>query len=65
MQTSEYLQSALAVVGLSLITWTKVSFTRRQQADPRVNAWSKRENAVRAVAWTLIGIALVFVFFPF
>lgn len=65
MQTSEYIQIVLAVVGLALITWSKVSFTKRKQADPEMNAWSPRERSVRSVAWVLIGIAMVFVFFPF
>ena len=65
MQLSEYLQIALVIVGLGLITWVKMSYMRRAQTDPSVNAFSPKELLTRKVAFALIGIALVFVFFPF
>lgn len=65
MQLSEYLQIALVIVGLGLITWVKMSYMRRAQADPTINAFSPSETRMRQVAFVLIGIAIVFVFFPF
>lgn len=65
MQLSEYLQIVLVIVGLGIITWAKMSYMRRAQTDPTVNAFSPTESRARKVAFALIGIALVFVFFPF
>lgn len=65
MQLSEYLQIALVIVGLGLITWVKMSYMRRAQADPTINTFSPSETRMRQVAFVLIGIAIVFVFFPF
>ena len=65
MQLSEYLQIALVVVGLALITMVKMSYMRRAQTDPAVNAYSPKEQRMRMAAFTLIGVAIVFVFFPF
>lgn len=65
MQLSEYLQLALVIVGLGLITWVKMSYMKRSQADPSINAYSPEEARARMAAFVLIGIALVFVFFPF
>lgn len=65
MQLSEYLQIALVIVGLGLITWVKMSYMRRAQTDPTINAFSPTEARTRKVAFVLIGIAIVFVFFPF
>lgn len=65
MQLSEYLQIALVIVGLGIITWAKMSYMRRAQTDPTANAFSPTESRARKVAFALIGIALVFVFFPF
>lgn len=65
MQLSEYLQLALVIVGLGLITWVKMSYMKRSQADPSINAYSPEEARARMASFVLIGIALVFVFFPF
>ncbi len=65
MQTSEYLQLGLVAVGLAIITWVKMSYMRRAQVDPSVNAFSPREHHARVLAFGLIAIAFVFVFFPF
>ncbi len=65
MQLSEYLQIALVIVGLGLITWVKMSYMRRAQTDPTINAFSPSETHMRQVAFMLIGIAIAFVFFPF
>ncbi len=65
MQLSEYLQIALVIVGLGLITWVKMSYMKRSQADPTINAYSLEESRARKAAIVLIGIAIVFVFFPF
>lgn len=65
MQVSEYVQIGLAIVGLALITWTKVTFTQRKQLDPTVNEWQARETSIRRAGWTCIGIAMVLIFVPF
>lgn len=65
MQLSEYLQIALVVVGLAIITKIKMSFMQRAQTDPTVNTYSAEEQHMRITAFILIGIAIVFVFFPF
>lgn len=65
MQLSEYLQIALVIVGLGIITWVKMSYMRRAQTDPTINAFSPSETRMRQVAFVLIGIAIAFVFFPF
>lgn len=65
MQLSEYLQIALVIVGLGLITWVKMSYMRRAQTDPTINAFSPTEHRTRTVAFALISVAIVFVFFPF
>ncbi len=65
MQISEYIQIACAIVGIGLIAWVRVSFQKRLQQDPFVNAYSKVENVVRIVAFAIIAFGLVLVFFPF
>lgn len=65
MQLSEYLQLALVVVGLGIITRVKMSYMKRAQVDPNINTFSPAEQHLRIVAFTLVGIAIVFVFFPF
>ena len=52
-------------MGLGLITWVKMSYMRRAQTDPTINAFSPSETHMRQVAFVLIGIAIAFVFFPF
>lgn len=65
MQLSEYLQISLVIVGLGLITWVKMSYMKRAQTDPSINAFSPKEALARMAAFALIGVAIVFVFFPF
>lgn len=65
MQTSEYLQLGFVAVGLAIITWVKMSYMRRAQVDQTVNAFSPRERHARMLAFGLIAVAFIFVFFPF
>lgn len=65
MQLSEYLQLTLVIVGLGIITRAKMSYMKRAQVEPNINTFSPTEQHLRIVAFTFIGIALVFVFFPF
>ena len=65
MQLSEYLQLALVIVGLGIITWVKMSYMKRTQVDPNINTFSSAEQHRRIVAFTLVGRAIAFVFFPF
>ena len=40
MQLSEYLQLALVIVGLGIITRVKMSYMKRTQVDPNINTFS-------------------------
>ncbi len=51
--------------GLAIITWVKMSYMRRAQVDQTVNAFSPRERHARMLAFGLIAVAFIFVFFPF
>lgn len=65
MQLSEYVQIACAAIGLAGIAFARVKFTRRQQTDPGVSAYSDSERMIHRASWAVIAIALVLVFFPF
>lgn len=65
MRISEYIQIVCAVVGIGLIAWARVSFQRRLQADPTVNTYSQMEKTVNYIAYAVIAVGLVLVFFPF
>lgn len=65
MQISEYIQIACAVVGIGLIAWARVSFQRRLQDDPTVNAYSQVEKIANHIAYAVIAVGLALVFFPF
>lgn len=65
MQLSEYIQIACVAIGLAGIALARVKFTRRQQADPSVSAYSDGERRIYYASWAVIAAALVLVFFPF
>lgn len=65
MQLSEYIQIACVIVGLAGITLARVRFTRRQQANPGVTAYSDGERMINYASWAVIAAALVLVFIPF
>lgn len=65
MQASEYIQIACAIVGLALITWVRVSYTKRLQVDPTVNDYTPVERNTRRVAYGFLFVAIALVFVPF
>ena len=65
MQISEVIQLISAGIGISLLAKARVSFAARAAQDSSVNSYSQAENRTRIASMICIGVALVFVFFPF
>ena len=65
MRISEYIQIVSVIIGLGLITWVKMSYTRRVGAPRSFEPYSKQELLARNLGFVFVAIALVLVFFPF
>ena len=65
MQISEYIQIVCVIIGLALITWVKMSYTRRVGAPRSTEHYSKQENLARTLGIAFVAVALVLVFIPF
>ena len=64
MQVSEYIQIVCVIIGLALITWVKMSYTRRVGAPRSTEPYSRQENLARTLGIALGGGAPVLVFLP-
>ncbi len=65
MQISEYIQIVCVILGLGLITWVKMSYTRRVGAPRSTEPYSKQELTARNLGFAFVAVALALVFFPF
>lgn len=65
MQVSEYIQIVCVLIGLGLITWVKMSYTRRVGAPRSYEPYSKQEVLARNLGFVFVAVALALVFFPF
>ena len=65
VQISEYIQIVCVIIGLALITWVKMSYTRRVGAPRSTEPYSKQENLARTLGIAFVAVALVLVFIPF
>lgn len=65
MRISEYIQIVSVIIGLGLITWVKMAYTRRVGAPRSFEPYSKQELLARNLGFAFVAVSLALVFFPF